>query len=47
MLDALDWESDFVPTREANLGEYARRITAAFQVHTAVQAGIDPRDVTP
>jgi len=44
---ALGWQSDFVPTREADLDEYARRITAQFQVHTAEQAGIDPRDVTP
>ena len=44
---ALGWESDFVPTREADLDKYAKRITAAVQVHTAVQAGIDPRDVTP
>ena len=44
---ALGWESDFEPTQEADLDEYATRITAAVQVHTAVQAGIDPRDVTP
>ena len=47
VLGALGWQSDFVPTREADLDEYARRITAQFQVHTAEQAGIDPRDVTP
>jgi hypothetical protein len=43
----LEWESDFMPTRQADRDEFARRVTAAYRVYAAAEADIDPRDVTP